>query len=415
MTQVLIAEDDPVQRRILERWLSDWGYTPVLARDGAAALEALEDCRLELAIVDWFLPDLIGPEICRRVRNRPSLPYIILLTTNDDPEAATTALEAGASDFIRKPCRPNELQARLRSGERMAGIQHRLASAHKLEAVGQLAAGLAHEVNTPIQYVTDNLEFLRDGFDDLLSVLGQWKQRCAELPPESREPFRSLLENTEVDYLANEIPNALREGREGLERVASIIRGLRSFAGSEGAEGSGTAEVNEVVRNAVELAGASRQDSVKVELELAEGDPKLEMPGTDLGQVVFNLTVNAVQASADRRALEARFNGESPSESLPRGRVLVRTLRRDGQIVIQVEDDGPGIPPEIRERVFDPFFTTRAVGEGTGQGLTLARKITVERLRGSLDFQTEVGKGTRFELRIPGNAEGVDRDAREVA
>jgi PAS domain S-box-containing protein len=276
-----------------------------------------------------------------------------------------------------------------------------LRHAQKLEAVGRLAAGIAHEVNTPVQFVGDNLQFLDDAFDSLVTLLGKYR---SSLSPDSeirtwaeRQAFLSSAEvDGEAEYYEQEIPKAVAEAREGAQRIASIVRAMKAFGHPDAAEQQAT-DLNEAVRNTVIVARNEYKYIADVELELAEL-PAVVCHGGDVNQALLNLIVNAAHAIHD-------MVGDSGG----RGRITVRTALDEGAVVISVADTGPGIPESIRHRVFEPFFTTKEVGRGTGQGLALVRAVA-DRHNGQISFETGE-HGTTFHLRVPvegtGNREAV--------
>jgi signal transduction histidine kinase len=262
-----------------------------------------------------------------------------------------------------------------RADRRRRALELELRRAQKLESVGQLAAGVAHEINTPIQFVGDNLRFLHDAFGELLEAV-----RPA---PGAQPPAEAGMD---VEFLAQEVPLAVAQALEGVERVATIVRAMKAF-GHPTEAGQRANDLNEALRNTITVARNELKYAAEVQTDLADLPPVVCNLG-DLNQVFLNLLVNAAHAIA-----EVVAEGE-------RGRITVRTRPAGPDVVIVVEDTGGGIPEAVRERVFDPFFTTKEVGRGTGQGLALARTI-IEQHRGSIEFETEVGRGTTFTIRLP--------------
>jgi two-component system NtrC family sensor kinase len=241
----------------------------------------------------------------------------------------------------------------------------------RLEAVGQLAAGIAHEINNPLQYVGDHLEFVTDSTAELLALVGRLEQHAAEQDP------------IDIPYMKRELPGALEAIQGGIHRITAIVRAMKelSHPGTRDARG---ADINRAIESALEISATSYRGVADLEKDLAPLPPVTCFIG-ELGQVFLNLIVNAAQAM----------------EGQPRGKLSVRSAVDGDHVVISVADTGGGIPPEIRERIFDPFFTTKEVGRGTGQGLAIARSIVVDRHGGSLSFDTVAGQGTTFVIRIP--------------
>ncbi len=274
-------------------------------------------------------------------------------------------------------------------------LEQQLAQAQKLESIGQLAAGIAHEINTPTQYIGDNIRFLRDAMTDLNGLL----QNCLRLAGVLGDP--QALENVAAGiaaaaasadrpYLLEDIPKALCQSLEGVERVTKIVRSMKEFS-HPGSEEKQAVDLNRALESTLTV---SRNEWKYVADVVTQFDPELPpvtcLPA-DLNQVFLNLIVNAAHA------IEAKAGGRDG----PKGTITVST-RRDGPWAeIVVRDTGTGIPRAIWGKIFDPFFTTKKVGRGTGQGLAIARAIVVERHGGTITFETEEGVGTAFVVRIP--------------
>jgi two-component system, NtrC family, sensor kinase len=263
--------------------------------------------------------------------------------------------------------------------------------AQKLEAVGQLAAGIAHEINTPMQYIVDNLTFLRDAYKDLQTLLTAYRKAVAAVDDGRHEALaaeiRGVEQSVDLEHLLQDLPQAFEETFDGVQRVTEIVLSMREFSHPDDKEKS-LLDLNKIIRNTLTVARNEYKYVAEVETDL--GDlPLVSCRGGDIGQVLLNLIVNASHAIGDVVKEGAL------------GKIVVRS-RRDGEdaVVISVSDTGSGIPAEIRERVFDPFFTTKEVGRGTGQGLAIARTV-IDKHRGTLKFDTETGKGTTFYVRLP--------------
>ena len=273
-------------------------------------------------------------------------------------------------------------------------VEDELRLAHRLEAVGQLAAGVAHEINTPIQYVGDSLHFLRSACHDIVPMLARLRG-AGELARQGRADeiaaeIDAAWEEADAEFLLGNIPKALDRTFDGIERVTSIVRAMKAFA-HPGSEDKAPADLNEGISNTLVVARNEYKYIADVDKQLGTLPPVFCSVG-ELNQVFLNLVVNAAHAISD-----VVRNNE-------RGTITVRSRAEGETVAIEIEDTGGGIPPELRERVFDPFFTTKPVGKGTGQGLTLARSI-VNKHGGTLSFHSNAGKGTRFLIRLPIGAE----------
>ncbi|GAA2512838.1 two-component system sensor histidine kinase NtrB [Winogradskya humida] len=260
-------------------------------------------------------------------------------------------------------------------------LELELRHAQKLESVGRLAAGIAHEINTPMQFIGDNVRFLDETFTDLVALVADLRGRLGPTDADLTERLRDL----DVDFLIEEAPAAIRQTLEGIDRVATIVRAMKAF-GHPGAQDKAPADLDEAIRNTLVVAANEIRYVADVETDLAKLPPVWCHVG-DINQVVLNLLVNAAHA------IDAAARG--------RGRIRVRTRRDGDDAVIEVTDTGTGVPPEIAHKLFDPFFTTKGVGRGTGQGLPLVRSLVVDRHQGSIGFTSEPGTGTVFTVRLP--------------
>jgi signal transduction histidine kinase len=261
----------------------------------------------------------------------------------------------------------------------------RLASAERLESVGKLAAGVAHEINTPIQFVNDSVYFIRDAVDELLRLTDRLRTLAAADPGNAGTVAAM---SGDLPYLAQQLPKALERSLDGLKRVAEIVRSMRELAHPDRPEMS-EVDLNHLIRNALVVARAEYKYVAEVATDLAPLPP-VRCHAGELNQVMLNLLVNASHAIADAVARSGK-----------KGLITVSS-RIDGEaIVISVADTGGGIPENIRHRIFEPFFTTKEVGRGTGQGLAISHNIIVKRHGGAIDCDSQVGKGTVFHVHLP--------------
>jgi PAS domain S-box-containing protein len=271
--------------------------------------------------------------------------------------------------------------------------RHRLESelrhAQKLESVGQLASGIAHEINTPIQYLGDNVRFLQDAFGNMTRVLDAYRQvNGSDEPVGALEHARNLEIEADTAFLTEEIPLAIDQTLDGVNRVGTIVRAMKAF-GHPSNDEKAPADLNEAVRNTLVVANNQVKYVADVVTELAEL-PQVWCHLGDVNQVLLNLVINAAQAVA-----------EAGQDTNQRGTITVRSFLDGDRAVIEVTDTGAGIRPEVARRIFEPFFTTKGVGMGTGQGLALAYSLIHDRHGGSITFSSEPGAGTTFTVRLP--------------
>ncbi len=274
-------------------------------------------------------------------------------------------------------------------------LEDQLFQAQKLESVGRLAAGIAHEINTPTQYVSDNTMFLKESGMDLLKFVREVEKLLLEehgedLPADLKEKFLALLEDLDMEFLLEEVPKAIDQSMEGLERVTKIVRAMKEFSHPGSAVQEPT-DLNKAIRSTVTIARNEWKYVSDLETDLDPDLPLVRCYGGDFNQVILNLIVNAAHAIGE-------VVKDKPGE---KGKIKVST-RKDGDWAeIRVEDTGTGIPKAIRHKIFEPFFTTKPVGKGTGQGLSLVYSVITGKHGGEVSLESEEGKGTTFILRIP--------------
>ena len=272
-------------------------------------------------------------------------------------------------------------------------LERGLAQAQKLESVGRLAAGVAHEINTPVQFISDNVNFVRDSMREVVAVVAKYRelQQAVQGGGDvvTAAGAAAAAERTaDLDFLMDDIPKSLASTLEGLTRIATIVRSLKEFA-SPDSKDKAAIDLNHAIQSTLVIASNEYQSVADVVTEFGELPPVMCFAG-EMNQTILNLLINAAQAIAD-----VVKGGQG------KGRLTVRTRLDGAHVEISISDTGAGIAPEIREKVFEPFFTTKDVGKGTGQGLTVARSVVVDKHGGSLHFTTESGQGTTFYIRLP--------------
>lgn len=274
-------------------------------------------------------------------------------------------------------------------------LEAQLLQSNKLEAIGQLAAGVAHEINTPMQYIGDNLKFIKKSFTGLIRVLEVYKNpltdNCDSVEINSRiSRIKDVSEDINLPYLIEQMPMALDQSLEGVARVSGIVHSMKSFS-HPGAGQKMPADINRAIENTVTVSSNEWKYDCEMQLNLNPDLPAVPCFESEFNQVILNLIVNA--RDAVREAKE--------SKKIESGLITITTERSGAHIVVKVKDNGAGIPAEIMPKIFDPFFTTKDVGKGTGQGLPISHSIIVEKHEGSLYFESENGNGTVFIIKLP--------------
>ncbi len=279
--------------------------------------------------------------------------------------------------------------------EKMA-LEAQLRQAHKLEAIGQLAAGIAHEINTPSQFVANNTTFLKESWgaiDRLLQVAQTIHKEVSEtgsISEATRASFAESWQQSDLDYLRREVPTSIDQSLEGLQRVANIVRAMKEFS-HPGTKGKTPIDINHAIQTTIAVAKNEWKYVSEVITNFAADLPLVPCIPGEFNQVILNLLVNAAQAIGS-------LPGDRTKE---KGKITISTRRSGENVEISIQDTGAGIPEKIRDRVFEPFFTTKPVGKGTGQGLSMAHSTIVKRGNGKIWFESEVGVGTTFFIQLP--------------
>jgi signal transduction histidine kinase len=274
-------------------------------------------------------------------------------------------------------------------------MELQLRQSQKLEAIGQLAAGIAHEINTPTQYVGDNTRFLKDSFESLSLLLRSHEQLAAAvknntLSPEHLARVEQISAATDIDYLFEQIPLAITETLEGVARITKIVRAMKEFS-HPGGTAKTASDINRAIGSTVTVAHNEWKYVANLKLDLDPALPPVPCFVGEFNQCILNLVVNAAHAISD-------VVGQRPAA---KGLITVQSRQQGNDVEIRISDTGTGIPESVRPHIFEPFFTTKDVGKGTGQGLSIVYGTIVKRHGGTVRFETEIGRGTTFIMRLP--------------
>ena len=413
--EVLICEDNADMRRLL-RDLIGREFRVRVAVDGREGLEQVRERAPDLVLTDVMMPEMSGTELCSTLKGDPATRGIpvMLVTSKAERQMKIEGLEGGADDYITKPVHPRELLARVRSmvklrtlqaelevrnkllestnaelaaavGElREAGVQ--LVQSERLAAVGELAAGIAHEVNNPMNFALNALRTLRGYLGEVLELaqrLGGLDSSDAAALQAHFIEIEKRKQELDLDDVSDTISELVDIMEEGLDRTQKLVGDLRDFA-SPGEDQRADVDLARGLRTTVKLVNQAFRDArVELHTEIPERLPPVTGDSRALNQVFLNLFKNAAEA------LEGRG-----------GSVWLETGQEAGEIFVRVRDDGPGIAAEHLPRVFEPFYTTKEAGRGTGLGLSISHRIVADH-GGAIDLDSEPGRGATFTVRIP--------------
>jgi signal transduction histidine kinase len=397
---ILIVEDDPVSQKLLEKIAGREGYDAILANNGKSAWEIVKKEKVDMVITDWMMPEMDGLQLCRKIRQADlsRYVYVILLTYKDQAEDAVAVFDAGADDYIRKPFNHEELKSRVRAGRRILELEDsqkkanaQLLQSEKMASVGQLAAGVAHEINNPTGFVSSNLKTLTDYQNDLNKLIKHYRKLITDLKETGEEYLSSSIEKqleqivsledeADIDFILEDIMDLISDCKEGTGRIKKIVLDLKDFA-HPGEDKIQSADINDGIETTLNVVWNELKYKATLNKELAKL-PMVKCYPQQLNQVFMNLFVNAAQAIEKQ------------------GEISISTRADNGFVEIKIGDTGSGIKEENLKKIFDPFFTTKDVGKGTGLGLNVAYNI-IKKHNGTIEVKSQVGKGTVFKIRIP--------------
>lgn len=289
-----------------------------------------------------------------------------------------------------------DISKRLAETREKEEMQAKLLHTQKLESVGALAAGIAHEINTPVQYIGSNIGFLKEAFTDINALV----ERCSDLliklkeqnkMVEDIESIDEFREEIDLAFLQEEIPIAIKQAEEGIKKVSTLVLAMKEFS-HPGSKEKEQSDLNKIIETTIQVALSEWKYTAELRLDLAPDLPLISCYANEVGQVILNLLVNSSQAIKERLEKEPQTK---------KGLISIETKQVEDNAEIRIRDNGGGIPADILDKIFDPFFTTKEVGKGTGQGLAIARDVIQNKHDGTLTVNSQWGEGTVFTVILP--------------
>ena len=362
------------------------------ANDAAAAIFGFSDGELLWRDFESLAPGYL--ECFARSGGSANSPEAPIELVGKHKTGREMPLEISLSECVQGP-QNHRLTLVVRDVTERKRTERQVAQSQRLESIGQLAAGIAHEINTPIQYVGDNIHFLSDSFKGLSALLAAYRElecpaKNAPEEPGLRDRTARLAEEVDIEYLQAEIPKAIQQSLDGVRRVAEIVGAMKELS-HPGTTAKSAVDLNHLIGNTILVSKHAWKLVAEVTTDFDSELPTLQCIAGDLSQVILNLIVNAADAIADTVKDKGGI----------KGRVVISTRRCGDWAEIRVSDNGPGIPESIQPRIFDPFFTTKDVGKGTGQGLAIAHAIITQKHQGTIHLETQKDVGATFVIRLP--------------
>jgi len=395
---ILVVDDVPINIKILLEILTQAGYRVSVAKSGKSALEKVEELLPSLILLDVMMPGIDGFETCRLLKANPrtkDIP-IIFMTALSDAVNKVKGLQLGAVDYITKPIENEEVLARINVHLELRRTQLKLAQEEKMSSLGQLVAGIAHEINNPVNFISGNLIHAQKYIEDLLQVLHLYEVHTKTSIPE----IEAFSKKIELDFLKEDLPQLLTSMKMGSERVEQIVRSLRLFSRLDDSVCQ-LVDLHEGIDSTLvilssRLKATSKRPNINIIKEY--GDlPLVECYSGKINQVLMNLLANAIDA-IDEAIDKAETSATQQSPTIW---IQTKLTNDEQSVLVEITDNGIGMSQEVQQRICEQFFTTKPLGKGTGLGMAIAREIIVDKHGGTLEVQSSPGEGAKFAIAIP--------------
>ncbi|MCJ8282397.1 MAG: hybrid sensor histidine kinase/response regulator [Rivularia sp. ALOHA_DT_140] len=421
---ILLVDDNPTNLKVLFEAIGGYGWKALMATDGESAIEQAEYAKPDLILLDVMMPGIDGFETCRRLKENSITEHIpvIFMTALSDTTDKVKGLEIGAVDYITKPFQQEEVIARLKlhlklsllnrnleqqvqertvklsqSVEQLQQAQLQLIQSEKMSSLGQLVAGIGHEINNPIGFIAGSCSNIEEYLNDIFSLV---KLQQEKLSDSDDEEIEELIEDIDLEYLIEDLPKLMKSMRQGIKRLKDISLSLRTFARSDIAH-QVEYQIHEGLNSTLMLLKHRLKDigsrpKIEIIKNYSELPPIHCYPG-QLNQVFMNIIANAIDAFDDLH----EFSQEKVSTSPYSMEITTSVDSIENTVSISIEDTALGMAPEIQARIFEQSFTTKPVGKGTGLGLAISHQIIVDKHNGKIDCFSAPGKGTKFIITLP--------------
>ena len=395
--KILIAEDGLASRHRLEDSLVEWGYNVIVAEEGLEAWELMQKELPDIAVLDWMMPGMDGVQLCQKIREKynQNYMYIILLTSKTENDNIVAGFDAGADDYVAKPFNKEILRRRIAAGCRIVQYEDlltqkntklekysakmeelaqerskQLVHAERMATVGLLSAGIAHEINNPTTFISGNVQILHKFWDDIRPLL----YNHVQIPEDKQE---------KLEFIKEEMPKAINAIQTGAKRISKIVKGLKGFVYKNQQSEKISCNINTCIEQSLEFCENILGHHVTIQKRLYESLPEIKADPQQIQQIMVNLFTNAVDAIGDHD-----------------GVLTIETKANNDNIKITISDTGPGIPEDKFKDIWLPFYTTKAIGKGTGLGLFTIHWI-IEEHKGQITVENKPAGGVLFEITLP--------------
>ncbi|MBE8986192.1 response regulator [Nostoc sp. LEGE 12450] len=421
---ILVVDDTTTNLGIVFDILTNVGFKVVTENDGNRAIKQAEEQLPDLILLDVMMPGIDGFETCKRLKENSAtcdIP-VIFMTANSDTNSKVRGLNIGAVDYITKPFNEEELLARIKTHlqlrhltktlekrvtERTAALsralkdlqesQLQLVQTEKMSALGQLVAGVAHEINNPVSFIHGNLGHASVYFKDMANIINLYQQYYPNPVPEIQEEIAGI----DLKYMLSDLPNLISSMKEGVQRIRNISTSLRTFSRAD-SDRKVSCNIHDGIDSTImilkhRLKASENRPDIQI-IRDYENLPDLECFIGQLNQVFMNLLANAIdsleESNIGRTYIEIEAN---PNQ------IFIQTTltENNNHILIRIKDNGVGMSADVQQKIFDYLFTTKPVGQGTGLGLSIAHQIVVEKHGGTLEVNSALGHGSEFIIRLP--------------
>ena len=424
--KILVVDDSPFYLSMVNKYLNEIPQIKeiILCSKPEDVIPLIDDKGIDIVIMDVIMPEISGFDLLKMLRSNQQYDDIpiIMFTSLNDLESYRKCYELGASDFISKPINVIEFHARLKvaiqskkssndyktlieitrkqnvdlmeTNAKLTDTKFHLVQSEKMAAIGNLAAGIAHEINNPMGFVNSNFELMQKYFARVSEYLHFLNAQYEKIVPDPQNPYSGICNEIlekysklKIDVVLNELGGVISDSESGIQRVTAIVQSLRVFARSVKDDEKDIYDLKDIINQVILISNNEVKYVATTEISLHE-DCIFCCNKVQIGQVFINLLVNAAQAIKSQNRHEM-------------GTIKIFAEKDPQSITVHFADDGPGIPEENILKIFDPFYTTKEIGQGTGLGLSISYDIIVNKHGGTIDINSEVGKGTEFIVKLP--------------